>query len=462
MQSEVVIIGGGIPGLTTAYFLSQAGRQITIVEKEAALGGLARSFRVEFPWSGMEGEAEPKRSFFPDRYYHFFLRKDRNIVSFLQELGLGEEIIWQPLTFGIFSKGGIKFLGYLYEKEIVPFASALDVLKTRKISLGDKIALARIYRRLKKVKSFPELEESTAREFFSSSGGKSLYESIFAPLIYGKWGAAADEISAAWLWARIASRSAEGADRDAGCLKGFLHTLITRLEEVLLNSGVKIFTSTRATRIIVDQGAVKAVAFEGPEGAGEIEANCVISTAPVPQLLEIIQLPAKFQDGYAKIDYIGCICLALGLKESLSNFLRVVSMPGLSSFNGWVEITNIVAPEYLKGAHLVYVFKFLRPQEEFYDRGDEEIKRIFLGDLERLIVNFNPEDVLWARVHRTEFADPIFRLNYSSRMPQIQGPCRGLYLLGLFNVLPMGDINNIIGGARNLSELAEGFLEQEN
>ena len=457
MQSEVVIIGGGMAGLATAYFLSQAGREVTILEKEEVLGGLARSFRVN-----LEGERGQKDDLWPERFYHFFLRRDKHIVALLEELGLGEEIIWQPLKFGIFSKGGIKFLGYLYEGEIVPFASAVDVLRTRKITFGQKIALARIYRRLKKVKSFQELEGITAREFFSSLGGKTLYERIFAPLICGKWGEAADEVSAAWLWARITSRSAEGADKNAGCLKGFLHHLIIRLEEVLLNSGVKIFMNTRATRIEVDQGAVKGVVYEGGQGQGEIETKCVVATLPVPQLLEIIQLPPEFHADYESIDYIACICLALGLKESLSNFLRVVSMPGLSSFNGWVEITNIVPPEHLRGAHLVYVFKFLHPQDRFYKKSDQEIKKIFLEDLKRLMANFHPEDVLWARVHRTRFADPIFRLNYTSKMPKIQGPCRGLYLAGYFNALPVGDINHIIERAGSVSTLVVRFLKQEN
>lgn len=472
MRSEVVIIGGGMAGLCAAYFLARGGREVTLLEKEAALGGLARPFRVNFPRPGRQGEPGPKDSLWLDRFYHFFLSKDRHIVALLQELGLGEEIIWQPLKFGIFSKGGIKFLGYLYEGEIVPFASTLDVLKTRKITLGDKIALVKIFRRLGKVGSFQELEGQTAREFFSSFGSKSLYEHIFAPLIYGKWGEAADEVSAAWLWARITSRTAEehhqhhpegpGSLQDAGCLKGSLHTLITRLEEVLLKSGVKIHMNTRATRIRVDQGVVKGVAYEGAQGRGEIETKCVLATIPIPQLLEIIQLPPAFHADYETIDYIAVICLALGLKERLSNFLRVVTMPGLASFGGIVEITNIVPPEHLKGAHLAYVFKFLHPQDRMYERGDDEIKKIFLGDLKRLLVNFNPEDVLWARVHRARFADPIFRLNYTSKMPKIQGPWRGLYLLGYFNALPVGDINQIIKTAKSGSTLVQRFLEQGN
>jgi len=42
---KVVVVGGGVAGLTMAYQLVQKGRKVTVLEKEEALGGLARSFR---------------------------------------------------------------------------------------------------------------------------------------------------------------------------------------------------------------------------------------------------------------------------------------------------------------------------------------------------------------------------------------------------------------------------------
>ena len=44
-MKKVVVVGGGVAGLTMAYQLVQKGRKVTVLEKEEALGGLARSFR---------------------------------------------------------------------------------------------------------------------------------------------------------------------------------------------------------------------------------------------------------------------------------------------------------------------------------------------------------------------------------------------------------------------------------
>jgi len=44
MQKTAVIIGGGISGLTSAYFLAKKGYKVHVVEKNKELGGLLRSF----------------------------------------------------------------------------------------------------------------------------------------------------------------------------------------------------------------------------------------------------------------------------------------------------------------------------------------------------------------------------------------------------------------------------------
>jgi phytoene dehydrogenase-like protein len=51
MQYDAVIVGGGMAGLTTAAYLSKAGRKILLCEKEEEMGGLVASFqRGGFTW----------------------------------------------------------------------------------------------------------------------------------------------------------------------------------------------------------------------------------------------------------------------------------------------------------------------------------------------------------------------------------------------------------------------------
>jgi len=43
MSKRVLIVGGGISGLSTAYYLNKAGIRATLVEKSPQVGGVIRT-----------------------------------------------------------------------------------------------------------------------------------------------------------------------------------------------------------------------------------------------------------------------------------------------------------------------------------------------------------------------------------------------------------------------------------
>ena len=63
-RRKIAIIGGGLGGLVSGYFLSKQGNKVTIWEKENFLGGLIGGFK-------MEGENLEK-------LYHHFFRTDKD------------------------------------------------------------------------------------------------------------------------------------------------------------------------------------------------------------------------------------------------------------------------------------------------------------------------------------------------------------------------------------------------
>ena len=78
---RIAIVGGGIAGLGSAYFLSAQGHAIEIFERAPFLGGLAGSFDFD----GVEVE----------KYHHFVCRGDTDLVEVLDELGIGNELEWR-------------------------------------------------------------------------------------------------------------------------------------------------------------------------------------------------------------------------------------------------------------------------------------------------------------------------------------------------------------------------------
>src|SRR5260370_10817276 len=75
----VVIVGGGISGLSAAYYLSKAGIPATIVEKQPRLGGVIQTERID----GCLVEGGPDS----------FLAAKPWAMDLIRELGLANEVV---------------------------------------------------------------------------------------------------------------------------------------------------------------------------------------------------------------------------------------------------------------------------------------------------------------------------------------------------------------------------------
>src|SRR6476469_3356743 len=76
---STVIIGGGISGLSTAYYLAKQGHDCTILESRPRLGGVIQTERVE----GCTIEAGPDS----------FLSAKPAAMDLIRELGMSDEVI---------------------------------------------------------------------------------------------------------------------------------------------------------------------------------------------------------------------------------------------------------------------------------------------------------------------------------------------------------------------------------
>ena len=87
---KIAILGGGVTGLTAAYYLSKKNHQATIFEKEKQLGGLASGFKVgEWDW-------------YLDRTYHHLFSNDNYILDFAHEIGFKDIFFQSPVTASLY------------------------------------------------------------------------------------------------------------------------------------------------------------------------------------------------------------------------------------------------------------------------------------------------------------------------------------------------------------------------
>ncbi|GAA3685606.1 hypothetical protein GCM10022398_31060 [Acetobacter lovaniensis] len=69
--SSFTVVGGGFAGLSAAYDLVRAGHQVTVLEAEETVGGLAGSFQTD-------GERL-------DRFYHHWFTNDLDVMGLIQD-----------------------------------------------------------------------------------------------------------------------------------------------------------------------------------------------------------------------------------------------------------------------------------------------------------------------------------------------------------------------------------------
>ncbi|HEY7467796.1 MAG TPA: FAD-dependent oxidoreductase, partial [Dehalococcoidia bacterium] len=178
---RVAIVGGGVAGLTAAYRLIQAGHEVAVFEAGPELGGLVRTFDAG-------GEAL-------ECFYHHVFTTDTTIVDLINELGLGDRMVWHDSKVGFYHGG-----------KIWPFVTPMDLLRFKPLPLIDRVRVGLTGLYLRRQKNWQGYEKVTAWEWIRRYVGKKGLEVIWGPLLRGKFADQAEEVAMAWLWCKIRLR----------------------------------------------------------------------------------------------------------------------------------------------------------------------------------------------------------------------------------------------------------------
>ncbi len=175
---SVIIIGGGISGLATAYYLAKGGLSSTIVESRPRLGGVIQTEKID----GCTIEAGPDS----------FLSVKPAAMDLIGELGLRDDVIGSNdhLRITYVRKGG----------RLVPLPDGLmmmvptkilPLLTTGLLSAGTKIRMGMELLRAPKMRAGDESVADFVREHY----GQEAVDYLAEPLLSGIYGGDPRELS---------------------------------------------------------------------------------------------------------------------------------------------------------------------------------------------------------------------------------------------------------------------------
>jgi len=201
MEAPVAIIGGGISGLSAAYYLAKAGIPSTIVEARPRLGGVIQSERV----AGCTIEAGPDS----------FLSTKPAAMDLIRELGLADEVIGSNdhLRVTYVWKGG----------RLVPLPDGLQLMVPTKLM---PVLSTRLLGWRTKLRMGMELfhppgrhpEDQSVADFVTAHYGAEAVDYLAEPLLSGIYGGSPSALSISSVLPRFVELEAKYGSLTKGVL----------------------------------------------------------------------------------------------------------------------------------------------------------------------------------------------------------------------------------------------------
>ncbi|RIK50877.1 MAG: hypothetical protein DCC57_11295 [Chloroflexi bacterium] len=409
---RVAIIGGGIAGLSAAYDLARTpGFAVTVLEGGAALGGLAAGFRGRAEWE------------WPlEHFYHHLFTNDDAIIGLTRELGLSHLLEFHtPVT------------AMYYQGRNYPLDTPLRVLQFPHLSLWNRLRMGAVlgYLRYHPLRPWRRFDHIVADRWLERWMGRTAYQTLWQPMLQGKFGAHYADVNLAWFWARMVKRT-----QRLGYYRGGFQAFVDGLADAARRQGAVVRTQAPVQAITPAPGGGLLVNV-----AGEAPAlfDVVLSTVS-PQWMQRLapDLPAGYLSALRGLRSMGAVVTTVALKQPLMPPIYWANIPkreGLP-FLALVEHTNMIAPRHYAGDHLIYIGDYLDSDHPYFGMDVDALLGEFVPHLAKFNPDFRPGWVTGAWVHKAAYAQPVPPVGYAALIPDIRTPLAGLYFASMSQVYP--------------------------
>ena len=326
---RVVVVGGGLAGLTAAAILSRRGAAVTVVEKSSRLGGRAMT-TVE---QGFHLNLGPHAWYVGGR-----------ATAVMRDLGVAiPGRIPAPAGAYAITGDGIHALPI----------GLLSLLTTDLLPLRGKLQLARTLASLPRLDT-SALDRTTLTDWLDRAVSDPAARSVLRATVRTATYIDAPEVLSAGAALEQLQLALEG---NVWYLDGGWQSVIDALADSAWSNGARLLTGVHVTRAVIEAGKVRGVRL----GTGEVVSAEHVVVATPPNAARELGIPVP--DTIA----VQAACLDLGLARTPRPSVRFALGIDRPLYYSVHSATAAVAPE---GRTLIHVAKYLNPAEPADARRD--------------------------------------------------------------------------------------------
>ena len=391
MNKKVIIIGGGIAGLTAAYQLANKGYKVTLLESSSQLGGLGTYFKYGDKWI--------------DKFYHCQMPSDNPLLKLIEDIGLKDKMYWKPTR-----------MGFIVDGKRYAFNSPMDLLKFKPISFINRLRFGIVSIAIRYLGKGKDLDNLPIEKWFKKLYGKTIWDKILKQLFLSKFGDHAGNLPSLYIWQRL-GREKNKALR--GYIDGGVKTIIDALETKIKELGGEIKTNTKVDRIEKTDNGINIITNNN----SNMQSKWVISTIPIPTFVKAIKgtnLENSFSD--PQLTYQGVVNALFILKKPLDNYYWIPVVNSNTEFDGIVEMTELIKKEQYGNNYAVYVMKYCNRNSELFREENSQIAKRWKKQLISLYpdLNISDNDIIDIKIFKAPFVEPIYPLGYSKIKPNMK------------------------------------------
>jgi protoporphyrinogen oxidase len=407
---DAVILGGGLAGLTTGYLLSRTNRSVTLVEREPALGGLARTIEMQ--------------GFRFDLGGHRFITRDAELDAFVRELLAGDYL-------EVDRSSRILLGNNWFHYPLRP----LNALSGFGIPTAAKILYDYAAERVKAC--FDSTPPVSLEDWVVSHYGRRLFSIYFKDYSEKVWGIDCRSIATEWIEQRVQGLSLGVAILNAvmprfGTARSTLATrflypplgigqIAERLHQGMRRTS-RILNDTSVVRLDHTDRLIRQVTVRNGNHSGILHGVDFVSTIPLQGLVTALhpRPPASVLAAASRLRSRDLVVVAVMINTPRVTEHTWIYLPENNIPFGRIhEPTNWSPRMAPAGKTLLVAEYFCFRGDPTWNRSTSEATRLTVEGLEQLGL-IDRRDVLNSVVLRIPNAYPLFEVGYKEHCECIQ------------------------------------------